>query len=74
MVVAWHCQAALAVIQALFCIGSVYLKSCLLALDVAEARQFHPIIYALAREAVAGPIMCAIAYAQSGAPLARAPP
>ena len=65
-VVAWHCQVALAIIQALFCIGSVYLKSALISLDVAEARKFHPIIYAFVREAVAGPVMCAIAYGQSG--------
>ena len=65
---AWHCQAALAVIQLLFCIGSVYLKSSLLSLSTLGAREFHPIVYAFIREAVAGPIMCLIAYAQSGEP------
>ena len=63
---AWHCQAALAVTQLLFCIGSVYLKSSLLSLSTLGAREFHPIVYAFVREAVAGPVMCMIAYAQSG--------
>lgn len=31
---AWHCQAALALTQTAFCVGSVYLKSSL--------RQVHP--------------------------------
>ena len=51
---AWHCQVALAVTQLLFCIGSVYLKSSLLSLGVSGAREFHPIVYAFIREAVAG--------------------
>ena len=67
---AWHCQVALAVTQLLFCIGSVYLKSSLLSLGALGAREFHPIVYAFIREAVAGPVMCVIAYAQSGEPLA----
>lgn len=62
----WHCQAALATIQFAFCLGSVYLKSSLRNIDLSSNVQFHPIIYAFMREAVAGPIMCLIAYLQTG--------
>lgn len=56
----WKCQLALAATQTAFCIGSVYLKSSIRT--ASASRQFHPIIYAFAREAVAGPIMCSIAW------------
>lgn len=62
----WHCQLALALTQTAFCIGSVYLKSCLRKVDSANGHVFHPIIYAFLREATAGPIMCAIAWFASG--------
>lgn len=61
----WHCQLVLALIQAAFCGGSVYLKSSLRNISALSPDAFHPIIYALAREAIAGPIMCAIAFAQT---------
>ncbi|KAK9845426.1 hypothetical protein WJX81_006144 [Elliptochloris bilobata] len=59
----WHCQVALAGTQLAFCVGSVYLKNNLRSLD--HGQVFHPIIYALAREAIAAPIMCGIAYSST---------
>lgn len=61
----WQCQAALAAMQFAFCLGTVYLKSSLQLLYTKDRSHFHPIIYAFLREAVAGPIMCAIAYIQT---------
>ena len=63
----WQCQAALAVTQTAFCVGSVYLKSSLRQVDSSDGHVFHPIIYAFLREATAGPIMCAMAWFTSGA-------
>ena len=62
---AWHCQAALAVTQFAFCLGSVYLKRSLRNINLDQSARFHPIIYAFLREAVAGPIMCLIAFLQT---------
>ena len=67
----WQCQAALAVTQTAFCVGSVYLKSCLRKVDSSDGHVFHPIIYAFLREATAGPIMCAMAWFTSGAAPSR---
>ena len=66
----WHCQAALAVTQAAFCCGSVYLKSSLQQAEQSSGVVFHPIIYAFLREAIAAPIMIAIAWFTSGMTLA----
>ena len=63
---AWHCQLALALTQTAFCVGSVYLKSCLRKVDSANGQVFHPIIYAFLREVTAGPIMCAMAWFSTG--------
>ncbi|CAL8470768.1 g10310 [Coccomyxa elongata] len=63
---AWHCQLALALTQTAFCVGSVYLKSCLRKVDSANGQVFHPIIYAFLREVSAGPIMCAMAWFSTG--------
>ncbi len=62
----WHCQTALALTQFAFCLGSVYLKRSLRNVNLNQTARFHPIIYAFLREAVAGPIMCSIAYWQTG--------
>lgn len=62
----WHCQAALATAQTLFVIGSVYLKRCLQLVDASKDQTFHPIIYAFLREAIAGPILWALAIATTG--------
>ena len=62
---AWHCQAALAFTQFAFCLGSVYLKRSLRNINLDQSARFHPIIYAFLREAVAGPIMCLIAFLQT---------
>ncbi|KAK9828607.1 hypothetical protein WJX72_001011 [[Myrmecia] bisecta] len=64
---AWHCQVALAITQTAFCVGSVYLKSCLKKVDSSKGESFHPIIYAFLREVIAGPIMCCLAFYESGA-------
>ena len=63
----WHCQVALATTQTLFVIGSVYLKRCLQLIDHSKGQAFHPLIYALSREALAGPILWALAIANRGA-------
>lgn len=68
----WHCQAALAVTQAAFCCGSVYLKSSLQQAERSSGVVFHPIIYAFLREAIAAPIMIAIAWFTSGTTLMSA--
>lgn len=62
----WHCQVALALTQTAFCIGSVYLKSCLRKVESTNGQVFHPIIYAFLREVTAGPIMCAMAWFSTG--------
>lgn len=59
---AWKCQLALAITQVAFCCGSVYLKRALRAVDGTRGHHFHPIIYAFVREAIAGPIMCSLAW------------
>ncbi|KAL3162391.1 hypothetical protein ABBQ32_010066 [Trebouxia sp. C0010 RCD-2024] len=59
---AWKCQLALAITQVAFCCGSVYLKRALRAVDETRGHHFHPIIYAFVREAIAGPIMCGLAW------------
>lgn len=60
---AWQCQLALALTQVSFCCGSVYLKRALRAVDGSRGQNFHPIVYAFVREAVAAPIMCSMAWA-----------
>ncbi len=45
----WHCQLAVALVQTSFVVGSVYLKS---SFRQVQGAHFHPIIFALAREAV----------------------
>ena len=59
---AWQCQLALALTQVSFCCGSVYLKRALRAVDGSRGQHFHPIVYAFAREAIAAPIMCSMAW------------
>ena len=70
---AWQCQLALALTQTAFCVGSVYLKSCLRQVNSANGQVFHPIIYAFLREVIAGPIMCAMAWFSTGVSSNRLP-
>lgn len=66
---ALQCQLAVAAVQTSFVIGSVYLKS---SFRLVQGLHFHPVIFAFAREAIAGPVLCAIAYATTGAAPKRA--
>lgn len=45
----WHCQLAVALVQTSFVVGSVYLKR---SFQQLHDGHFHPIIFALTREAV----------------------
>jgi hypothetical protein len=58
----WKCQLAMALTQAMFVIGSVYLKSRMLHVDRSKGEEFHPIVYAFIREVVAGPLLLLIAW------------
>ncbi len=49
--------------------GSVYLKSSLQYVDEVAGEAFHPIVYAFGREAIAGPILYALAWSYAGATL-----
>lgn len=60
---ALQCQLAVAAVQTSFVIGSVYLKS---SFRLVQGLHFHPVIFAFAREAIAGPVLCCIAYATTG--------
>ena len=62
----WRCQAAAAATQAAFVVGSVYLKGALQLVDEDKGETFHPIVYAFIREAVAGPILYALAWLAGG--------
>lgn len=64
---AWKCQAAAAATQASFVVGSVILKNALKYVDEEKGEAFSPIVYALAREAVAGPILLLLSWAIAGA-------
>lgn len=66
-VAVWKCQAATAATQASFVVGSVLLKSALRYVDEDRGEAFSPIVYALAREACAGPILLLLAWAMAGA-------
>lgn len=52
--------------QAAFVVGSVFLKGSLQLVDAAEGERFHPVVFAFAREASAGPILFAIAWTATG--------
>ena len=60
---ALHCQLAVAGVQTSFVVGSVYLKS---SFRLVQGLHFHPVIFAFVREAIAGPVLCCIAYATTG--------
>lgn len=60
---ALQCQLAVAAVQTSFVIGSVYLKS---SFRLVQGLHFHPVIFAFAREAIAGPVLCCIAYFTTG--------
>lgn len=47
----------MAVTQALFVIGSVYLKGSMQNVDSLHGEEFHPIVYAFLREISAGPLL-----------------
>lgn len=66
-VAVWKCQAAIAATQASFVVGSVYLKGSLKYVDEAKGEAFSPIVYALAREAAAGPILLLLSWFIAGA-------
>ena len=53
----WQPQVAMAVTQALFVIGSVYLKGSMQNVDSLHGEEFHPIVYAFLREISAGPLL-----------------
>lgn len=65
-VAVWKCQTALAVTQASFVVGSVILKSSLKYVDEEKGEAFSPIVYALFREACAGPILLLLSRAMAG--------
>lgn len=67
----WKCQAAAAATQASFVVGSVFLKSSLKYVDEDKGEAFSPIVYALAREATAGPILLLLSWLIAGAGRAR---
>ena len=68
----WKCQLAMAVTQALFVVGSVYLKGRMQAVDVSRGEEFHPIVYAFIREVVAGPLLLLAAWFRVGKQAAQA--
>jgi hypothetical protein len=61
----WTAQLSVAIIQVLFVVGSVYLK--VGTKHMRRGEVFNPIVYALAREAIAGPILLLLAYVYTGA-------
>lgn len=62
----WTCQLAVALTQAAFVVGSVYLKGSLEFVDESKGESFHPIVYAFAREASAAPILYAMSVYVAG--------
>ena len=60
-----QCQLAVAAVQTSFVIGSVYLKS---SFRLVQGLHFHPVIFAFVREAIAGPVLCLIAFVATGMP------
>lgn len=62
----WKCQTAIALTQASFVFGSVFLKSSLAYVDEEKGETFSPIVYALAREGCAGPILLALSWIMAG--------
>lgn len=62
----WKCQTAIALTQASFVFGSVFLKSSLAYVDEDKGETFSPIVYALAREGCAGPILLALSWVVAG--------
>ena len=64
----WKPQVAIAATQASFVVGSVFLKSSLKFVDEDKGEAFSPIVYALAREAAAGPILLLLSWIIAGAP------
>ena len=57
---------AIAATQASFVVGSVFLKSSLKYVDEERGESFSPIVYALAREASAGPILLLLSWLIAG--------
>lgn len=64
--VPWKPQVAIAATQASFVVGSVFLKSSLKYVDEERGESFSPIVYALAREASAGPILLLLSWLIAG--------
>lgn len=62
----WKCQSAIALTQASFVLGSVFLKSSLKYVDEEAGETFSPVVYALAREAFAGPILLVLSWIMAG--------
>ncbi|CAD7703401.1 unnamed protein product [Ostreobium quekettii] len=61
----WLCRMALATVQISFALGAVYFK---LVVEHEDARhRLNPVLFAFVREAVAGSVMCLLAYATTGA-------
>lgn len=62
-----RCQLGLIITQGFFVVGAVWLKGALTMIENAPGQTFNPIIYALAREASAGPILFCLSYGLTGA-------
>jgi drug/metabolite transporter (DMT)-like permease len=62
----WICRLAVALTQASFVIGSIYLKGSLRWVDASRGEIFSPIVYAFFREISAGPLLFAIAWLLHG--------
>lgn len=62
----WKCQTAIGLTQASFVFGSVFLKSSLAYVDEEKGETFSPIVYALAREGCAGPILLVLSWFMAG--------
>lgn len=56
----------MAATQAMFVVGSVYLKGSMQRVDSESGETFHPIVYAFFREIVAGPLLFLAAWAYVG--------
>ncbi|KAL6781889.1 hypothetical protein ACKKBF_B39910 [Auxenochlorella protothecoides x Auxenochlorella symbiontica] len=76
---AWRRQAAIALAQSSFVVGSVYLKSVITDLEEVHGGSshpgFNPVVFAFAREATAAPILLGLAqYKGTLVPARRDPP
>ncbi|KDD72087.1 hypothetical protein H632_c3887p0, partial [Helicosporidium sp. ATCC 50920] len=59
---AWVFQCALAIAQASFVVGSVFLKASMSGVDESTGEVFHPIVFAFFREAGAAPLLLSLSW------------